>query len=81
VKKCYYTNARLNKKTLLLAGPFESVDDAGKFIDVCGPWLLDLEPTSVAATFGVLEVNRYPKSGPGIFNNNLSQQGVTFFNY
>lgn len=80
MKKCYYTNARMAGKTILLAGPFESADEAGKFIDVCGPWLLEIEPTSVAATFGVVELNRYPKSGPGIFNNNLAKQGVNFLN-
>jgi hypothetical protein len=72
--KFYYTNARMNKKTALLAGPFPDVETASKLIDLLGPAFIEADPDAKGATFGVMEVNAY--AGKGIFNDALPAMGI-----
>lgn len=69
----YYTNARLNGKTALLAGPFMEADRAEHYIDVCGPLFVAMEPRATAATFGVMSVKAF--AGYGLFNKELRAAG------
>lgn len=69
----YYTNARLNRKTALLAGPFMEQAQAERYIDVCGAMFIDDEPRAVAATFGVMSCKTF--TGYGIYNPVLRAAG------
>lgn len=69
----YYTNARLNGKTALLAGPFLTQAHAERYIDVCGPMFVNDEPASVAATFGAMSAKAF--AGYGIYNVILRAAG------
>ncbi len=69
----FYTNARLNSKTALLAGPFQIQEHAARYIDVCGPMFVDDEPASLGATFGVMSCNAF--AGYGIYNKILRALG------
>lgn len=73
--KFYYTNARMNGKTCLLAGPFFDIDRAEHYIDIVSPMFIAREPTAANASFGVLEVNRF--AGYGMFNPELRAAGDT----
>jgi hypothetical protein len=64
----------MHGKTLLLAGPFKTVQEAEFCIDLCGPLLIAEEPTSVHASFGVVEFNR--PDGLGVYNRALRANGV-----
>ena len=72
--KFYYTNARMNGKTALLAGPFPDAETAGKCIDLLGPAFIEADPAAENASFGVMECNA--PCGPGIFNNALPAFGI-----
>lgn len=73
-KKFYYTNARMAGKTCYLAGPFKDAEQAGRAIDVVGPFFVQLDPIHEAATYGVVEVNRH--DGLGMYNVALRAAGV-----
>lgn len=69
----YYTNARLNGKTALLAGPFMSIEKAEHYIDVCGPLFVEQEPAAKGATFGVMSCKKF--AGYGIYNQHIRAAG------
>lgn len=70
----YYTNARLNGKTALLAGPFLTSQQAEACIDICGPLFIKEEPNAKAATFGVMSCKAF--AGYGIYNKALRANGI-----
>lgn len=72
--KVYYTNARLNGKTALLAGPFPTSQEAEFCIDICGPLFIADEPAAVAASFGVMSCTGH--AGFGIYNAVLKANGI-----
>lgn len=71
--KYYYTNARLNKKTALLVGPFYSVAEAEACIDLVIPVFTKDEPLAINASFGVLEVSKH--AGLGVYNAAFKANG------
>lgn len=73
-KLFYYTNARLNGKTALLAGPFSTAQEAEVCIDLVGPIFTAEEPRALAATFGVMSVNKH--AGLGLYNVALRANGI-----
>ena len=71
----YYVNARYNKKTVLLAGPFfNDVKSAENLID---PAMRMLEATGDViaphASYGVIGLNK--DCGNGLFNKELHKAG------
>jgi hypothetical protein len=73
--KLYYTNARLNGKVALLAGPFLEISQAEACIDLIGGLAIEFDPVLEGATFGVMEVKAY--AGAGFYNDLLRRNGVT----
>lgn len=69
----FYTNARLNGKTALLAGPFIDIGRAEHYIDVVSPMFIAQEPAAQAATFGVMRVQGF--AGYGIYNEAIRAAG------
>lgn len=72
--RVYYTNARLNGKVALLAGPFMANQEAEFCIDICGPLFLNEELAAEAATFGVMSCSGH--AGFGIYNKALRANGI-----
>lgn len=72
--KVFYTNARLNGKTCLLAGPFMSSAEAENMLDVVGPMFTRDEPKAEFASFGVMSVTGH--AGFGIYNKVLKANGI-----
>lgn len=72
--KLFYTNARLNHKTALLAGPFLTSAEAEHCIDICGPMFIKEEPIAQAATFGVMSCGAF--AGYGRYNDILAAKGI-----
>lgn len=70
----YYTNARFNRKTALLAGPFLTVAEAEHFIDILQPVFEAEVPEAAMATFGVMSCKAF--AGYGIYNLALKANGV-----
>lgn len=73
-KTFYYTNARLDGKTCLLAGPFDEIGYAEACIDVLGPIFIKEDPRAVAATFGVMTCKKF--AGYGRYNRELRANGI-----
>ncbi len=73
-KLMFYTNARMGRKTALLAGPFYDAEEAGKCIDLLGPAFIEADPAAEGATFGVMSCKAY--AGKGIFNDALPALGI-----
>ena len=69
-QKVYYWNARFNRKTCLLSGPFLSAAEAEATADYVSPILLAQCPEAAQATFGVMECNA-PGPGEGRYNEFL----------
>lgn len=70
----YYTNARMNGKTCLLAGPFIDIGYAEACIDIVGPIFIQEDPTAVHATFGVMSCKGH--AGFGRYNVQLRANGI-----
>ena len=70
----YYTNARLNGKTALLAGPFFTVEEAEFCIELCQPLFEAEAPLGEFASLGVMSVNAH--AGLGHYNKALRANGV-----
>ena len=76
--RIFYVNARLFKQTALLAGPFNSPEEAEIVEPICKIWFEEDEPRAKVATFGLLAVKLVPGKFPGygIYNERLKEQGV-----
>lgn len=72
--KLYYTNARWNGKTALLAGPFVTPQEAEFCIDLCQPLFEAEDPMGQFCSYGVLEVNKH--IGLGGYNVALRANGI-----
>jgi hypothetical protein len=70
VKHVYYWNARLWRKTAILAGPFLTAKEAELTADIVSPIFIMQHPEANKATFGVLQVNA-PGIGEGDLNHVL----------
>ena len=70
VAHVYYANARLNGQTSVLAGPFETAEQAEQSLEHVAPIAVHYRPECRRATMGVLRV-RAPGMGGGIYNDQL----------
>lgn len=72
----FYTNARFNKQTALLAGPFFSIEEAEFCIDICKPLFEAEDKTGSAlmASYGVMRCKKH--AGLGIYNIALRANGI-----
>ncbi len=73
-KLMFYTNARMGRKTALLAGPFYDAEEAGKCIDLLGPAFIEADPAAEGATFGVMSCKTH--AGLGVYNIPLRANGI-----
>lgn len=70
----YYTNARYEGKTALLAGPFDTAVEAEACIDPCYEFFHEDDPFAQFASYGVVSVNQW--SGYGNYNKLLRAAGM-----
>ncbi len=68
--KVYYSNCRMSGRTSLLAGPFLTPQEAEATLQIVGKLATVEFPESVAATFGVVQLNA-PGGGAGYYNSKL----------
>lgn len=72
----FYTNARFNGQTALLAGPFYSIGEAEFCIDILQPIFEAEDKTGAAkmASYGVMRTKKH--AGLGIYNKALKANGI-----